>query len=68
MLKFWLDGETVEDHVTMVGLDWLREHCYCDKCLDKMISVKEMTFADPRKVPLPTIEYSETRSEEGRFK
>lgn len=63
-----LDGETVADHTTTLPLDWLRKQCYCDKCLHDMISVKEMTWADPQKVAFPYLEYNDTRDDEGRFK
>lgn len=66
-MEIWLEGETVVDHVTTLPLEWLRRHCYSDVTLDAMMDAKVMKFRDPAQHPLPTIEYKDTRDDQGRF-
>ena len=64
----WLEGEAVESHVTQVALKTLRDLCYSRATMDALIERKKMKFADPREVPLPVIDYYDTRDDLGRFK
>jgi len=67
VLKVWLEGEAVERHVTQVSLKTLRDLCYSRATMDALIQKKKMRFHDPKKVPLPVIDYCDTRDDLGRF-
>ncbi|XP_076820005.1 gamma-butyrobetaine dioxygenase-like isoform X2 [Clavelina lepadiformis] len=62
-------GEVFTDHETILPLEWLRNHCYCDRCLSNMIEERQMKFALPSKDGLRPLHYDSIKdSKEGLFR
>ena len=51
-----------------MDMEWLRDNCYSDESIYNMIKASEMTFHDPAEVGLPTVQYDEIDTDEGKFK
>jgi len=66
-IHFWIDGDTEDDHVVVMDMNWLRGNCYCDECLYQMVKASEMKFRDPADVGLPSIQYDQLDTAEGKF-
>ena len=66
-IHFWIDGDTEDDHVVVMDMNWLRGNCYCDECLYQMVKASEMKFRDPADVGLPSIQYDHLDTAEGKF-
>ncbi|XP_078492397.1 gamma-butyrobetaine dioxygenase-like [Ciona intestinalis] len=48
------------DHKTELSSAWLREHCYCDACLQHTVEVtSSLTFPDPSQHSITTFEYKD---------
>ncbi|CAK8697396.1 gamma-butyrobetaine dioxygenase-like [Clavelina lepadiformis] len=65
-VKLTIVRDVIKDHVTYFDANWLREYCYCDQCLRKIITDRQMKFADPRKIP--KVDCNELKSDEGTFR
>ena len=75
-LKVFYEKEPFSDHVTVLPLDWLRQKCYCNGCLQKklsdcdVISRKNKTKSLEIQRAIPTISYRdlEANKDEWTFK
>ena len=60
-----LQDEPIEDHVTVLPLNWLRSKCYCEECLNAKLAKSDVIQKNIDKVQkeknriIPTMSFKE---------
>ena len=68
VLKVHFDNDVPSNHVALLPYDWLRENCYCDVCLKKKLSDRDVITRNsqtPKKMPV--VDYDEIKDNPGQF-
>lgn len=60
-----INEEAMENHVTTIPMEWLRDNCHCSKCMELTIKKSNIKFGDPKSIP--QISYATLESKEGKF-
>ncbi|XP_076801730.1 gamma-butyrobetaine dioxygenase-like [Clavelina lepadiformis] len=72
-LHVTFEKELFQNHVTEHDVDWLRQKCYCDACLEEKVKARDVISKHLRKGKkkiLPKVDYKEIvdNSDRGTFK